>query len=91
MFFSLKNISNTYTQIMNKFSIRDMLEDYLDDVIIKYEEDIDRRTHFEEVFKEVWRYIMMLGLEKCMFGVQTRKFLGYYLSKRGIEGNPKKN
>jgi hypothetical protein len=53
MFFSLKNISNTYTQIMNKFLIRDMLEDYLDDVIIKYEEDIDRRTHFEEVFKEV--------------------------------------
>jgi len=33
---------------------------------------------------------MRLNLEKCTFGVQAGKFLGFYLTERGIEANPDK-
>ena len=33
---------------------------------------------------------MRLNLEKCTFGVQAGKFLGFYLTKRVIEENPDK-
>ena len=31
---------------------------------------------------------MKLNPEKCSFGVKSGKFLGYLVSKRGIEANP---
>jgi hypothetical protein len=33
---------------------------------------------------------MPLNPEKCTFGVQAGKFLGFYLTERGIEANPDK-
>jgi len=33
---------------------------------------------------------MRLNPEKCTFGVQAGKFLGFYLTERGIEANPDK-
>ena len=33
---------------------------------------------------------MRLNPDKCTFGVRTGKFLGFYLTKRGIEANPDK-
>ena len=36
------------------------------------------------------RFNIKLNPEKCLFGVPKRKLLGYIMSKRGIEANPKK-
>ena len=33
---------------------------------------------------------MMLNPDKCSFGVSSGKLLGYLVSHRGIEANPKK-
>jgi hypothetical protein len=33
---------------------------------------------------------MMLNHKKCVFGVSSRKLLGYMVSSRGIDMNPKK-
>jgi hypothetical protein len=33
---------------------------------------------------------MMLNHKKCVFGVSSRKLLGYMVSSRGIDTNPKK-
>jgi hypothetical protein len=33
---------------------------------------------------------MMLNPKKCVFGVSSRKLLGYMISSRGIDANPKK-
>ena len=33
---------------------------------------------------------MMLNAEKCVFGVAAGKLLGFLVSHRGIEANPKK-
>jgi len=33
---------------------------------------------------------LKLNLEKCVFGVRARKFLGFILTQRRIEMNPEK-
>jgi len=36
------------------------------------------------------KYNLKLNLEKCVFGVEAGKFLGFLLTERGIEANPNK-
>jgi len=44
----------------------------------------------EELFITIARYKLKLNPEKCVFGVEAGKFLGFLLSERGIEVNPEK-
>jgi len=44
----------------------------------------------EELFTMIAKYMLKLNLEKCVFGVEAGKFLGFLLTERGIEANPKK-
>ena len=41
-------------------------------------------------FSNLRRFNIKLNLEKCVFGVSKGKLLGYFVSERGIEANPKK-
>ncbi|RDX78272.1 Retrovirus-related Pol polyprotein from transposon opus, partial [Mucuna pruriens] len=36
------------------------------------------------------KHKLKLNLEKCSFGIHADKFLGFMLTRRGIEANPKK-
>lgn len=73
-----------------KKEIRDMLEVYMDDMIVKSVEESKQRHHLEEVFAHARQYNMHLNPEKCTFGVKEGKILGFYLTERGIEANPDK-
>ena len=42
------------------------------------------------MFTILRRYKMKLNPNKCVFGVESGKFLGYVVSQRGIEANPEK-
>jgi len=44
----------------------------------------------EELFTIIAKYRMKLNPEQCVFGVEAGKFLGFLLTKRGIEANPEK-
>jgi len=44
----------------------------------------------EELFTTIAKYRLKLNPEKCVFGVEAGKFLGFLLTKRGIEANPEK-
>ena len=44
----------------------------------------------EELFATIARYRLKLNPEKCVFGVEAGKFLGFMLAERGIEANPDK-
>ena len=44
----------------------------------------------EELFTTIAKYRLKLNPEKCMFGVEAGKFLGFLLTERGIEANPEK-
>jgi len=44
----------------------------------------------EELFTTIAKYRLKLNPEKCSFGVEDGKFLGFLLTERGIKANPKK-
>ncbi|CAJ2665348.1 unnamed protein product [Trifolium pratense] len=91
--FGLKNAGATYQRMMNKVfraEIGDMLEVYMDDMIVKSHEEIDHTAHLRKVFEQARKHNMRFNPEKCTFGVRAGKFLGFYLTERGIEANPDK-
>ena len=82
--FSLKNAGATYQRMMNKVfrnEIRDMLEVYMDDMIVKSREDTDLASHLRKAFTQARKCRMMFNPEKCTFGVKAGKFLGFYLTE----------
>ena len=79
--------------MMNKVfcnQIRDMLEVYMDDMIVKSRVDTDHAARLREVFAQARQCKIRFNPEKCTFGVKAGKFLSFYLTKQGIEANPNK-
>ena len=50
----------------------------------------DLITNLAATFVNLRRFNIKLNPEKCVFGVPKGKLLGYIMSERGIEANPKK-
>lgn len=46
--------------------------------------------HVEEYFNTLQEYNMKLNLKKCTFALEAGKFLGFLVSHKGIEANPRK-
>lgn len=91
--FGLKNAGATYQRLVNKMFEKQMdrnVEVYVDDMLVKSVRAPDHVSNLKETFDTLRRYEMKLNLTKCAFGVSFRKFLGYLVSQRGIEANPKK-
>lgn len=91
--FGVKNTGATYQMMMKKFfqeEIREALEVYMDNIIVKSSVDTLHTQHLHQVFERVRQYNMRLNPEKCTFAVRSRKFIGFYLMERGIEVNPEK-
>jgi len=92
--FGLRNVGATYQQMMDKVYNKELLggilEVYMDDMIFKSRQEIDHAAHLKRVFEQTRKYNMRLNQEKCTFGVQAGKLLGFYLTQRGIEANPDK-
>ncbi|GKV02679.1 hypothetical protein SLEP1_g15077 [Rubroshorea leprosula] len=66
------------------------LEVYVDDIVVKSSRAEDHLTDLAETFNNLRRYSMKLNPKKCTFGVEPSKFLGFMVSRRGIEVNPEK-
>jgi len=92
--FGLRNAGATYQRMMNKAYdkalLGDILEVYMDEMIVKSQQEINHATHLKRVFEQTRKYNMRRNPEKCTFGVQAGKFLGFYPTERGIEANPNK-
>nr|KYP64356.1 Retrovirus-related Pol polyprotein from transposon 17.6 [Cajanus cajan] len=91
--FGLKNAGATYQRLMDKVfhqQIGRNMEVYVDDMVVKTTSAIDHATDLAEVFAQVRKHNMRLNPEKCVFGVQGGKFLGFMITSRGIEANPEK-
>ena len=62
----------------------------MEDMITKSKIPKEHIEHLEETFGLLRNYKMKLNPEKCAFGVESDKFLGFMVSHRGIEANPEK-
>ena len=56
-------------------------------MLVKSVKAADHIAHLKEVFDILWKYRMMLNPFKYIFGVSSGKFLGFLITKRGIEAN----
>nr|KYP43920.1 Retrovirus-related Pol polyprotein from transposon 412 family [Cajanus cajan] len=56
-------------------------------MVVKSNSLAEHLTDLAEIFGEIRKHNMRLNPEKCTFGVQGGKFLGFMLSARGIEAN----
>ncbi|XP_019200277.1 PREDICTED: uncharacterized protein LOC109193905 [Ipomoea nil] len=63
---------------------------YVDDMLVKSREEDKHAEDLADCFKVMIKYNIRLNPKKCAFAVQGGKFLGYMVTKRGIEPNPEK-
>nr|KYP58974.1 Transposon Ty3-I Gag-Pol polyprotein [Cajanus cajan] len=66
------------------------MEVYVDDMVVKTTSAEGHAADLAEVFSQIRKHNMRLNPEKCVFGVQGGKFLGFIITSRGIEANPEK-
>ncbi|KAI3747104.1 hypothetical protein L6452_09549 [Arctium lappa] len=89
--FGLKNAGSTYQRLVNmmfKEHLGDTMEVYIDDMLVKSKHADDHIGHLKQSFDILREYKMKLNSTKCSFGVRAGKFLGYMVTRRGIEANP---
>ena len=66
------------------------MEAYVDDVVIKTRHVETLIDDLRLTFDNLRTYDIKLNPEECIFGVPSRKLLGFVVSNRGIEANPAK-
>ena len=91
--FGLKNTGATYQRLVNHMfrpQIGRNVEIYVDYMLAKSLDEGKHLDDLQETFNTLKRYNMKLKTSKCAFGVASGKFLGFMVSYRGIEANPKK-
>lgn len=91
--FGLKNVESTYQHLVDQVfqnQIRRNVEMYIDDIVIKSRRPSDFPHDLWETLESMWHVGCILNPDKCSFGVQAKKFLGYLVSHQGLGINPNK-
>ena len=66
------------------------MEIYIDDILMKNTKATLHISDLTEAFDALRKHRMKLNPTKCIFGVISKKFLNFIVTKRGIEANPEK-
>jgi hypothetical protein len=91
--YGLLNALPTFARAMNITLgdlVRDIVEVYVDDIIVKTRESNSLLENLAQVFDKLRATSTKLNPEKCVFGVSAGKLLGFLVSHRGIKANPDK-
>jgi hypothetical protein len=70
--------------------IRDLVEVYVDDNVVKVKSSASLLDNLGLVFDRLCLTRIKLKIEKCVFRVTAGKLLGFLVLCRGIEANPEK-
>jgi hypothetical protein len=91
--YGLKNALPTFVCAMHKTFgdlIRDLVEVYVDDIVIKIKSRVSLLDNLALVFDRLRLMCTKMNLDNCLFGVTAGKLLGFLVSHRGIEANLEK-
>jgi hypothetical protein len=91
--YRLLNALPTFARAMNITLgdlVRDIVEVYVDDIVVKTRESNSLLENLAPVFDKIRATSMKLNPEKYVFGVSVGKLLGFLVSHRGTEANPDK-
>jgi len=61
------------------------VEAYVDDILAKSKKEEDHVQVLRRVFQRLRKYQLKLNPAKCLFGIRTRKLLGFVVSNQGIK------
>ncbi|XP_028058191.1 uncharacterized protein LOC114262049 [Camellia sinensis] len=89
--FGLKNAGATYQRMVTKMfkdQLGKTMEAYIDDMVVKSKLVEHHLRDLEQVFGILKTHKLRLNTLKCAFGVGSGKFLGYMVTRWGIEANP---
>lgn len=89
--FGLKNARATYQRLVTKMFrhlIGQTVEVYINDMVVKTREPKDHLEDLKTIFDILKTYRLRLNASKCAFEVGSSKFLGYLVTRRGIEASP---
>jgi len=82
--FGLKNAGAMYQRLMDKV-LAPMLGRnvyaYVDDIVVASQDRAQHMADLEELFITISKYRLKLNPEKCVFGVEAGKFLGFMLTE----------
>ena len=90
--FGIKSAGATYQRLVNRIFSEQLgktMELYIDDMLVKSLHANDHVSHLEKCFARLNSHNMKLNPDKCRFAVASSEFLGYMVTYRGIEANPK--
>lgn len=91
--FGLCNGPGTYQRYMNDV-LMEYLDDfctaYLDDILIYSEDPTQHQEHVAKVLQRLRDAGLQADIQKCEFGVERTKYLGYILTTKGVEMDPEK-
>jgi hypothetical protein len=91
--FRLKSAGATYRRGIQRClysQLRHNMEAYVDDVVVKTQEEEGLISDLVETFDNLRKFKMKLNPKKCTFGVPSGKLLRYMVSQCGIDPNPEK-
>lgn len=70
--------------------IDDLMQVYLDDIVIFSKSDHEHYTHLNKVFERLKRYGLTCHTKKCIVGTAEISFLGHLVDSQGIGKQPEK-
>jgi hypothetical protein len=91
--YGLLNALPTFARAMNITLgdlVRDIVEVYVDDIVVKTRESNSLLENLAQVFDKLHATSTKLNPEKCIFGMSAGKLLSFLVSHHGIEANPDK-
>jgi hypothetical protein len=92
MVFGLKK-GATYQKCVHtvlESQIRRNVEAYINDIVVKSEKHGNLLDDLKETFDNLHKSKMLFNPKKYVFHMSSGKLLGYMVSSRGIDVNPKK-
>lgn len=85
MLFGLDNTGATYQRLVMKMfkeCIRDTMEAYINNMVVKSLIREDHLEHFNKTFRILREHKMMLNPAKFMFEIPVEKFLSFIITQR---------
>jgi len=91
--FRLTNAPVTFQALMNetfKPYLRRFVLVFFDDILVYSASLQDHLLHLEKVFLLMRQHKLFAKLSKCCFGIPKVEYLGYFISNKGVETDPRK-
>ena len=83
MSFGIKNVRATNQCMMShmlEIMLGKTMEVYIDDMLVKLKSRDNHLAHMQETFQLMRQHHLRLNLNKCTFGVESKKFLSFLVS-----------